>query len=248
MLQKFEGIVLKAKDYGESNQVVLIFTEYQGKFAVMARGSKKTKSRFGAVTEPFTHAHFVCFTGSGMATLSQADLIYSHHLLRSDLLLTSYGAYWLDLIDKCTEEKEPVPPLFRFLALALHKLEAGTDPDILTRIVELRCMQAAGYQPVLHHCVSCHSTDRPVRFSVTQGGFLCGECQVQDLQAIPVSEAASKILPLIQKIDLHRLGDVKVKAETKEQIEQMIHAFMNEYMPLKLKSQAVLNQIRKTWV
>jgi DNA repair protein RecO (recombination protein O) len=244
MLQKVEGIVLKARSYGESNQVVLLFTEYQGKFAVMARGSKKTKSRLAAVTEPFTHAQFVCFTGSGMATLSQADALYSHHLLRSDLLLTSYGAYWLDLIDKCVQEKEPLPFLFRFLALALQKLEQGVDPDILTRMIELRCMQVAGFQPVLHHCTSCHQANPPVRFSLTRGGFLCAGCQSQDKEALPLSPGTAKVLPLLQQLELPRLGEVKIKTETKEQLEQVIHAFMKEYMPFfPLKSYTVLQKI-----
>ncbi|MBA4493163.1 DNA repair protein RecO [Paenactinomyces guangxiensis] len=249
MLHKVEGIVLKAKDYGESHQIVLIFTEYQGKIAVMARGSKKTKSRFGAVTEPFTQAHFVWFSGgSGMGTLSQADLIHSRRLIRSDLLLTAYGAYWLDLIDKCTEEKEPNPPLYRFLASALDKLENGTDPDILTRIVELRVMGVSGVQPVLHHCVNCRSNRRPVSFSVSQGGFLCADCQSVDRDAFPISEASARILPLLSRIELDRLGEIKVKPETKEQLERMNHAFMDEYLPFHLKSREILNQIRQNWV
>jgi DNA repair protein RecO (recombination protein O) len=248
MLQKVEGIVLKARSYGESHQVVLLFTESQGKFAVMARGSKKTKSRLAAVTEPFTHAQFVCFTGgSGMPTLSQADALYSHHLLRSDLLLTSYGAYWLDLLDKCIPEKEPTPFLFRFLALALQKLEQRVDPAILTRMLELRCIQAAGFQPVLHHCTSCQQAALPpVRFSLTRGGLLCANCPSQDKEALPLSQGTAKLLPLLQQMPLHRLGEVKVKAETKEQLERIIHAFMKEYMPFfPLKSYTVLQQICK---
>ncbi|SEN04693.1 DNA repair protein RecO [Lihuaxuella thermophila] len=248
MLQKVEGIVLRARDYGESHQVILIFSEYQGKIAVMARGSKKPKSRFGAVTEPFTEAHFVYFTGgSGMPTLSQADLIHSHHLIRSDLLLTAYGAYWLDLIDKCTEEKEPCPGLYRFLTLALKKLESGTDPDILTRMVELRIMRIAGYQPVLHHCANCRQQHRPVRFSIRQGGFLCADCQNQDPESLPLTEATARILPLLERIPLEQLGEVKVKPETKEQLERIVHAFMEEYFPFKLKSLTLLKQIRQSW-
>lgn len=248
MLHKVEGIVLRARDYGESHQVVLIFSEYQGKFALMARGSKKTKSRFGAVTEPFTQAHFVCFSGGGMPSLSQADLIHSHHAIRSDLLLTAYGAYWLDLVDKCTEEKEAHPVLYRFLVSALNKLESGTDPDILTRIVELRMLEIAGYKPILDQCAHCHGIHRPVRFSVRQGGFLCPDCEHQDAEAMLISEATARILPILQRIPLDRLGEIKVKPETKEQLEKVIHSFMEEYFPLRLKSLSLLQQIRKSWM
>ncbi|MBH8597396.1 MULTISPECIES: DNA repair protein RecO [unclassified Thermoactinomyces] len=249
MLVKVEGIVLKAKDYGESHQILTLFTKEQGKLAAMARGSKKTKSRFSAVTEPFTEAQFVLFTGgSGVATLSQADSLDSHHPIRSDLLLTAYGAYWLDLLDKCTEEREPLPPLHRLLSALLKRLEKGTNPEILTRIFELRILKLAGYTPVLNHCVICRRERSPVRFSVRQGGFLCEECQERDPEAIPVSAATGKILPVLERIPVERLGEVKVRPETEAQLQQIVRSFMQEYLPFQSKSLNLLEQIRATWI
>jgi DNA repair protein RecO (recombination protein O) len=248
LLSKLEGIVLKAKDYGESHQILLLFTEHRGKLAVMARGSKKPRSRFSAVTEPFTVAHFVLFSsGGGMPTLSQADLIQSHHALRSDLLLTAYGAYWLDLVDHVTEEKEANPALYRLLKAALDKLEQGVDPDILTRIVELRMLTAAGAAPVLQHCVHCRQERRPVRFSVRQGGFLCEACAALDPHAAAVSEACAQLLPLLQKVSLKRLGEIRVRDETRRQLEELVHAFVSEHVAAGLKSYSILQQFRGQW-
>ncbi|RAL25866.1 DNA repair protein RecO [Thermoflavimicrobium daqui] len=247
MLNKFEGMVLRAKDYGESHQIVLIFTEHMGKFTVMARGSKKAKSRFRAVTEPFTQAVFVCFAGSGMPTLSQADILKSRHSIRSDLLLTAYGAYWFELVDKLTEEKEPQPVIYRLLDQSFDLLEKGTDPDILTRIFELKMMKIAGYQPVLHHCVHCHSTLTPVLFSLKQGGFLCEKCRMTDHTAIQLTPATARILPILQVIDLRRLGEITVKPETKEVLQKVVQSFMDEYLPLQWKAREILKQLRKSW-
>lgn len=247
MLNKYEGIVLKARDYGESHQILTVYTKHQGKVSFMAKGSKKTKSRFGAVTEPFTQAHFVSFGNGNIATLSQADLISSHHLLRSDLLLTAYGAYWLELIDKITEEKEANPFLYDLLSTLLARLEQKTDPDILTFILELRVLRTAGYTPVLNRCVSCHSNQRPVRFSIRQGGFLCEDCQEKDKDGILVSEASVRILRILQQVDPRRLGKIDVKPETKKQIEKIIRGFVEEYLPVRLKSLQLLEQFKKTW-
>lgn len=215
----------------------------------MARGSKKTKSRFGAVTEPFTHAEFICYFGSGIPNLSQADLIYSYHAIRSDLLLTAYGAYWLDLVDKLMEEKEANPPLYRLLMQALDKLEKGTDPDILTRVIELRMLHVAGIAPVLHGCAHCGKKDgRPVRFSIRRGGFLCHRCESADAEAIQLTPAVIHLLPLLDGVPVERLGKVKVKPETKAQLEQLIQHFMREHLSMEFKSAQVLNQIRKAWV
>lgn len=247
MLNKFEGIILKARDYGESNQILTVFTKYQGKIAIMARGSKKTRSRFGAVTEPFTQAHFVTFGTGNIVTLSQADLINSHHLLRSDLLLTAYGAYWVELIDKTTEDKDPHPPLYEMLTLLLKRLEQETDPDTLTFILELRILKMAGYTPVLDRCVFCHANRRPVRFSIRQGGFLCENCQSQDPEAILVSGASARILRTLLHVDLRRLGEVNIKQETRQQLEKIIRGFTAEYLPVRLKSLTLLEQLKKSW-
>ncbi|MBA4547744.1 DNA repair protein RecO [Thermoactinomyces intermedius] len=247
MLNKYEGIVLKARDYGESHQILTVYTKNQGKVSFMARGSKKTKSRFGAVTEPFTRAHFVSFGNGNIATLSQADLISSHHLLRSDLLLTAYGAYWLELIDKTTEEKEADPFLYDLLTSLLEHLEQKKDPDILTFILELSVLKTAGYTPVTDRCVSCGSGRHPVRFSIRQGGWLCERCQDQDQNGILVSVASIRILRILQQVDPHRLGKIDVKPETKEQLEKMIRGFVEEYLPVRLKSLQLLEQFKKIW-
>ncbi|WP_124727818.1 DNA repair protein RecO [Staphylospora marina] len=244
MLSKFDGLILKARDYGESHQILTLLTEHQGKKAVMARGSKKTRSRFGAVTEPFTVGTFVAYGYSGMPTLTQADLIRSHHRIRSDLVLTAYGSYWLEMADRLTDEGEPVPGLYRLLLAALDRLESGTDPEIISRILELRFLALAGSAPVLEHCVQCRNSRTPARFSVRLGGFLCGECKEADPGSFEVSEAVAKILPLLAKVNPSRLGDVRVKPATNRHLEQIVQAFMAEHLPFGFKSLHVLKQLR----
>ena len=58
MLQKCEGIILRTTDYGETNKIVSLFTRELGKYGVMAKGAKKTKSRLAAITQPFTYGIF----------------------------------------------------------------------------------------------------------------------------------------------------------------------------------------------
>lgn len=243
MFHHFEGIVLRAKSYGESNQIVTAFTKTLGKTTFMARGSKKMRSRFGSVTEPFTKAAFVCYGKSGMSTLSQADLIESHQIIRSNLLLTAYGAYWIELLDKLTEERDPDQHLYRLFVSALKKLQEGIDADILTRIIELRMMGRAGYEPVLRHCVNCHATST-LMFSARQGGFLCEHCRSLDGSALRISESTARILATLQRINLDQLGTISVKEETKKQLENVLEKFIQEYVPTEMRSRKILKQMR----
>ncbi|MGA9175428.1 MAG: DNA repair protein RecO C-terminal domain-containing protein, partial [Thermoactinomyces sp.] len=70
----------------------------------------------------------------------------------------------------------------------------------------------------------------------------------RDPEAIPVSAATSRILTILDRIPIERLGEVKVKPETKEQLEQIVRSFMKEYLPFQSKSLNLLEQIRDTWV
>lgn len=243
MLQQFKGIVLRAKDYGESHQIIQVFSDTKGKISMMARGSKKPKSRFSAITEPFTEGQFICYVGSGMATLSQGDILDAHRLISADLLKTAYGAYWFELVDRLMDEKDANPAFYQLLSHLLTQLEQDKNPEILTRIFELRMMAVAGYRPVFEHCVQCHSSSS-THFSVIQGGFLCADCSHLDRQAIAVSTAVVKILPTLQKMEIQRLGNIQVKEKTEQQLRWVIHAFMQEYLGVEFKTRAILERLK----
>jgi len=248
MLIKTEGVVIRTRDYGESHKLVWLFTREQGKVSVMARGAKKPKSRFSAVTQPFTHGEYVWFSGgSGLPTLSQADLIHAHHLLRSDLEKTAIAAYLSELLDRLTEEKEPHPHMFALWTSTLSLLETETDADILRHIFELKVLEMAGYRPYLDGCTRCKRAVLPVRFSVRHGGFLCLDCASHDPASLPLSEASARILKLLQRAVPDRLGEVRVKEETKQQLDNALRAFIDEYVPVRLRSRAFLDQMRGGW-
>lgn len=249
MLIKTEGIVIRTRDYGESHKVIVLFTAERGKLPVMARGAKRPRSRLGAVTQLFTRGHYLCFfgTGMGMGTLSQGELISSHHGIRSDLLLMATAAYLAELLDRMTEEKDPQPALYRLLSSTLDQLDEGIDPEILARIFELRVLEAAGYRPVLDKCAFCGSSGPFVSFSVRQGGFLCADCLHRDPHPILLSEKTVRILRLLQRTTPERLGKVRVKEETKAQLERVLRAFIDEYAGISFKSRPFLDQMRKDW-
>lgn len=244
MLQKSRGIVLRAKDYGESNQIIQIYSEQGGKFSLMAKGSKKTRSRLSAVTEPFTEAQLIYFQGSGMATLSQADVIDAHSVIRSDLLSATYAAYWLDLLDQLTEDKESNPTLYQHIRQLFSLLEQKVDPEILTRIWELQMLSSSGYRPTLDRCVRCNKQLFPIYLSFNLGGYLCPVCRHQDPQALPMSEKAARLLTQLSGLDLSRLGQVKVKSETNKELAVAVQQFLDYHISLQMKSRTFLQQIR----
>jgi DNA repair protein RecO (recombination protein O) len=245
MIIRLQGIVLKNKAYRESDQLLSIFSPH-GKLTMVVQGSKKPRSRFGAVTEPFTIASFICYqhNSTSMPTLTDADIISHNKSLRSDLLLTAYGAYWLELVDRVVVEKEPQLPLYTQFIVLLEQLNSRKDPEILTRLVELAVLKAAGYQPVFTHCVCCKASNRPVSFSVLQGGFLCSNCTDRE---IPVTSATAHYLRILNELPVGLLGEVNIKLETKQQLETILQKYLDTHLELNLKSRIILQQLKTAW-
>ncbi|MEK4340249.1 DNA repair protein RecO [Brevibacillus sp. FSL L8-0710] len=247
MLVKWEGIVIRSVDYGESSKVVTLFTRERGKVAIMARGAKKAKSRLSAVSQIFTHGYYLCKTGpgSGMADLSQGEIVDSFRDLRQDLMSTAYAAYIAELLDRLTEDGEGNPFLFQLLHQLFRHLDEGRDPEILCRIFETKMLQVAGITPRLTACANCGEQREPYVISVSQGGLLCPACAAGDAYAIAVTPSVWKLLRLFQVFDLERLGDIEVKPTTRSQLKHVLRSFMDEHLDLRLKSRAFLDQMER---
>lgn len=246
MFVKSEGIVIRSTDYGEGNKIITVFTREHGKIGMMARGAKKPKSRLAAISQLLTYGYYMYDrTGSQLATLNQGEIIHSFRDIRQDLTRTAYAAYMVELLDKLTEEREANPYLFQLLQLTLEYLEAGKDFEVLSRIFEVKMLQAAGYRPRLDGCLACKSGDGPFLFSVREGGFICEKCRYRDPHSMVLTEGTAKLLRLFQHFDLSRMGDIKVKETTKTQLRQVLQHFIDEHAGLRLKSRHFLEQLRK---
>lgn len=245
MLSRTEGIVIRTHDYGESHKVVVLYTPQHGKVALMAYGAKKTKSRLGSVTQVLTYGQYVFYASKGMGTLKQGEAIQSHQTIREDILCLSYAAYIVELLDKLTIEKDPEPYLFHLLQKMLHFLEEGKDADILCRIFELKLLSAAGYRPQTERCVHCGAKEKRFFFSAAKGGFLCVDCRESDDKAVLLSPAAARLMRLFLHLDIDRLGDIRVKAATKEQLERAMHDYSDYHTDLLLKSRDFLKQMKR---
>ncbi len=245
MLQKVEGIIIRTSDYGETNKIITIFTRELGKIGVMARGAKKPKSRLSSISQLFIYGTFLYQKSSGLGTLQQGEIISTFRDVRNDLIRTSYASYIIELIDKLTEEKERNPYLFELLLQALQNINDEVDPEIITRIVEMKMLAVAGIKPELDRCANCKRQEGNFAFSIKEGGLLCEKCYNLDPHVIMISGATVKLLRLFFYFDLRRLGTISVKKETKEQLSQVISAYYEQYSGITLKSKRFLEQLDK---
>jgi DNA repair protein RecO (recombination protein O) len=246
MLKQAEGIVIRTRDYGEGHAIVTLFTREQGKMAVVARGVKKTRSRLASLCQPFTHGQFLFFQTSGLPSLSQGEVIQAFQGIGRDLLSTAYAGYITELVDRLTGEREPHPGLFAQYLLSLQAIENGADCQIIARIMEMKLLMAAGYTPQLTHCSKCRAGEHQhFYFDVGAGGITCSDCARRTEQLIPLSSATLRLLRLFQQINLGKLGQVNLKKETRQQLEEVMFRFLDTYAGVVPRSRALIKQLEE---
>mgnify|MGYP005748766749 FL=1 len=243
MLHKCEGIVIRTNHYGETNKIVTLFTRELGKVGVMARGAKKPSSRLSAVSQLFCYGHYLFQRGKGLGSLQQGEIIHSMRSIKEDIFLTAYCSYIVELTDKATEEAKPNPYLFEFLLLTLQNMEEGVDPEILMFIYEMKMLSVLGIAPELSKCTTCGTTEGTFSFSIAEGGFICQRCVHKDKYAKHVSPSTLKLLRIFYFYDLHKIGNVSVKEETRKQIRSIIDEYYETYSGILIKSKKFIKQM-----
>ncbi|MHA6483738.1 DNA repair protein RecO [Paenibacillus sp. strain BS8-2] len=245
MLHRVEGIVIRSMDYGESNKIITLLTNTNGKVGVIVRGAKKVKSRHSSLAQPFTHGEFQYFRSSGLGTLNHGEIIASHHDLRMQLDLSAYASYAAELTDRALQEDEVGSFLFEQLKSCYAALQEGKDPPIVIHLYEMRILDMAGYAPQLDECLHCANRVGPFKLSPGAGGVLCSRCESRDPYGMMLSEGVHKLMRLFKGMDMRRLGSIAVKEETKAGLKKSMRALMDAQLGLHLKSRSFLDQLDK---
>lgn len=246
LLHKWEGIVLKARAYGESNKIVTLMTREAGKVSAMARGAKKPSSRLASVTQPFTYGVYVVQRHTGMGTLQQGEHLNSMRHIREDIVATAYASYVVELVDRLVEEGRPEPYAFDVLMQALQAIEEGYDPEAITLFVEWKLLPYTGVQPILHACAGCGAVDGEFAFSFKEGGFLCHRCFRLDPYLIRLSPKQLKLIRMFYKVPIDQVGKLELKKETKQFIKKIVTTIFEEQTGIRLKTRSFIEQLERT--
>lgn len=242
-MEKAEGIVLKTIDYGESNEILRVYTREFGKIGLMARGAKNTRSPLKAVSQVLTQGSFLFRKSKGLGTLYQGEVIQPYKVIKADIVQMAYAAYIIELLDKLTEENERQPYLYDLLYQSLNLMNDGVDSQVLSFIFEIKMLSTAGIEPVLDRCVHCGRQEGHFGFSIQQGGLLCQHCMYLDSRLIPITSASIRLLRLFKGLNLARLGQISLKNDTRNELKQLITLFYDQYSGLQLKSRRFLDQM-----
>jgi DNA repair protein RecO (recombination protein O) len=179
-LYRDHALVLRVQRLGEADRIISLLTRRHGRVRAVAKGVRKTTSRFGGRLEPFGHVDIQCSEGSSLDTVVQVEglALFGRDLMDDYPRYTAASA-----IAETAERLTPVErePSIRLYLLTLGALNALADKDRPATLVLdaylLRGMSYAGWAPALTACAVCGEAGPHRSFSVPAGGSVCPNCR-----------------------------------------------------------------------
>lgn len=180
-LYRDTGVVLRVHKLGEADRIITLLTRRHGKVRAVAKGIRRTSSRFGARLEPFGHVDAQFYTGRSLDVVTQVETVdaFAVRLVTDYQRYTTAGAITETADRLAAEEGAPALRLYLLVVGALRALADGQrDPSLVLDAFLLRAMAHAGWAPALRECARCGEPGRHPAFSVQAGGCLCRRCRV----------------------------------------------------------------------
>ncbi|MDR1431830.1 MAG: DNA repair protein RecO [Propionibacteriaceae bacterium] len=179
-----EAVVLRTHKLGEADRIVTMLSRRHGKIRAVAKGVRRTSSKFGARLEPFSQVDLQIASGRSLDTITQAVTMHApFNPIGADYAAYTAGQVMAEAADRLLPiEGEPALQQYLLLAGALKAMVDGTvdgyrPPGMIMDSYLLRAVAIAGYAPTLDKCARCGAVGPHDRFAVWAGGLVCPDCR-----------------------------------------------------------------------
>jgi DNA repair protein RecO (recombination protein O) len=211
-LYKDEGVVLKTMKLGEADRIITLFTRDNGKVRAVAKGIRKTKSRFGGRLEPYTRVSLLVYKGRNLDTITSADIVTSGKDVRVDYARLVAASALADLVDKVTPEHERAPSVYGLLVAGLEALGAHGASTVVPAFA-VKLLSISGYHPQLRVCAGCGAGASLGAFSPAIGGAVCERCGAEDHDAMKMSRDCIELIAHLLASDFGVVCDERATSE-----------------------------------
>jgi DNA repair protein RecO (recombination protein O) len=236
---KTEAVVLRSIRYGEADRILHLYTPHRGRVGAIAKGVRRTRTRFGGRLEPFFRLKLELHEGRGeLLTVTGAQTVDGYARLRGDRRALDSAARACDAVARLFETSEPHPGVFNLLCRQLALLDAraggagarAPTAELATALAfRLKLLLAAGLAPQLDACAGCGAREELVAFSGAAGGTVCAACEAG---SFPLAAETHRFMTRALAQGLSEAPDAP--AEALRQAERAIAATLEHHAHLRL--------------
>jgi len=239
--RKTQAIVLSRQDYRENDSLVGFYTLDYGKMYLIARGSKKLKSKLAGHLEPFNFVDLMIISGKSRDYVGSAILREPFLTLKNDLNSLYYAGQGVNWLNRLSEEGEPDQEIFsliigylNFFNNKLNQALSQDEGELLFSFFIFKVLSKLGYKPQLQTCLNCEKKLRPGKnyFNLKNGGIICAPCFNQEknqekLELLTVSDNCVKLIRLIIDDDLPGISKLKIDKKIIKEASYLTKGFLN---------------------
>ncbi len=234
-LYRDTAIVVRTHKLGEADRVVVLITRAHGKVRAVAKGVRRTTSKFGSRLEPGSHIQVQLHEGRGeLDIVTQAETVEPFRRTREDLSRMSRASSLLEAVEQLTQDREPAPRLFDMLAGGLRVIEER-NPAMVSAAFYLKLLAVEGLAPELDACVECGEEGGPFLWALEAGGVRCGSCGGGRV----VSDPALAVSRAVLNGGLNAVLDLPEDAITHE-VEELATSALEAHIERRLRSLRLL--------
>jgi DNA repair protein RecO (recombination protein O) len=236
-----EAILVAARDWGEADKMVTLFSREYGKIIAFANGARRPKSPLAGGMQLFTHLDVRLASGKNYDSVKQCEIKHSFRHVQEDFNCMAYGTFIAELVAELCPERHPEPQVFDLL-LEVMMILALRNPRMVALAWAWQLLFIMGYYPDFEHCVICGRTlSLPAYFSFSDGGCICSICDHYQLPE--VSEKMVSFINCLLHIDWRNPVEFTVNGTVLMQTEKILMEYLMQCLDKPLKSMNFIKQV-----
>lgn len=231
-----EAIILSRRDFGEADRLITAFSLEKGKIKILAKGSRKIKSKMASHIEPFNIGKYQIVKGKTFYILCGAEKISTASVTGKDLEKFKDISYLCEILDLTIQEEEPVVDVYKNLKeiLGLFNHLNCSKKEIALRFFEFRLLNALGYNPNYIKCINCDDLiAENSNFFGTFEGIYCCKCSGKGKA---IDKNTLKILRLFKASNLEEIININGIEKYNDKLKEVIIPYFYDILPRKPKS------------
>ena len=238
-LYRDEAIVLRTYKLGEADRIIVLLTRHHGQVRAVAKGVRRTSSRFGARLEPFSMIDVQLHAGRSLDVVTQAEIIDPFgRAICADYAMFTCASTMVETAERLSADDgdlgtEASPQQYLLLAGALAAMSHQRHaPGLILDSYLLRALALGGWAPSCYDCALCGAPGPHRAFHVQVGGAVCGSCR--SAGAVEVEPATMVLLGALLSGDW-AVADTSGQRE-RSQASGLVSAYTTWYLERRLRS------------